>query len=64
MPSKNGLFIDQAINVFAKTSRHQSAREETGENKNTLKIVMFNSQEYCQDRPQGLKRGENKHSRI
>ena len=38
------------------TSRHQSAREETGENKKSLKIVMFDSQEYRQDRPQGLKK--------
>ena len=31
-------------------------REETGENKKSLKIVMFDSQEYHQDRPQGLKK--------
>ena len=37
------------------TSQHRSAREETGENKKSLKIVMFHSQECCQDRPQGLK---------
>ena len=30
----------------------------------SLKIVMFDSQEYCQERPQGLKNGENEHSRI
>ena len=38
------------------TSRHQSAREETGENKKSLKIAMFDFQEYRQDRPQGLKK--------
>ena len=40
------------------TSRHQSAREETGENKNHTKNVMFDSQDqdYCQEKPQGLKK--------
>ena len=38
------------------TSRHQSAREETRENKESLKIAMFDLQEYRQDKPQGLKK--------
>ena len=38
------------------TSRHQSAREETRENKKSLKIVMFDSQASRQHRPQGLKK--------
>ena len=45
------------------TSRHQSARGETGENKKTLKIVMLDSQEYRPDRPQGLKKKKKKHSK-
>ena len=35
----------------AVTSRHQSAREETGENKTSLKIVMFDSQVSLVNRP-------------
>ena len=42
--------------VWISTSRQQSAREETIENKTSLKIVMFDSQEYYQDRQQGLKK--------
>ena len=38
------------------TNRHQSAREETRENKKSLKIVMFDSQASRQHRPQGLKK--------
>ena len=45
------------------TSWHQSAREETGENKKILNIVMFDSQEYRQDRPQGLKKKKYIHSK-
>ena len=40
------------------TCRHQSVRR-GGRKHNLLKNVMFDSQEYCQDRPQGLKRKKN-----
>ena len=46
------------------TSQHQRAREETEENKKSLKIVMFDSQESRVNRSQDLKKRKKKHPRI
>ena len=45
------------------TSRHQSAREETEENKKSLKIVIFDSQVALVNRSQGLGIKKKEHSR-
>ena len=43
--------------TYVQTSRHQSVREETKENKKTQKLLhMFDSEEFHQDRSQGLKK--------
>ena len=56
--------IRQVIVWCDTTSRHQSAREGAGENKKIIKIIIFDSRAYRQDRSQGLKKGKSKHSRI
>ena len=51
--------------TYVQTSRHQSVREETKENKKTQKLLhMFDSEEFHQDRSQGLKKTNIEHSRI
>ena len=45
------------------TSQHQSARVDVKENKKSLKNVIFDSQESCQDMPQCLKNTNIEHSK-
>ena len=47
--------MDRIIHMLC-TSRHQSAREETEENKKTFKIVMFDSQVSLVNKSQGLEK--------
>ena len=46
------------------TSRHQSAREETEENKKSLKTVIFDSQVSLVNRSQGLEKEKKEDPRI
>ena len=54
--------LDHIRLLFA-TSRHQSAREETGEHNKSFKMVVFDAQAYRQDGPRGWKQKKKKHAR-
>ena len=45
------------------TSRHQSASEETAENKKSLKTVMFDSEGSLVNRSKGLEKKKEEHSK-